>query len=478
MANLSEETVWEEGIYQLETTDPVLGGPDGIDNRQAKELANRTQYLKAQTDLRAPIESPAFTGNPTALTQALGTNNTTLATTAFIQAAISALVASSPGTLDTLNELAAALGDDPNFAATVTALIATKLDASVYNANDILAKLVTVHGTGSGLDADKLNGHAGSYYAPTASPALTGTPTAPTAGAGNATTQIANTEFVQTEISNGLGDIDLSLYAPKVSPALTGNPTAPTQTPGTNNTTLATTAFTQAAIAALVASSPGTLDTLNELAAALGDDPNFATTMTTLIGTKLNASAFTGAAILSLLLSVDGVGSGLDADKLDGVQGSSYARKASPALTGDPTAPTQPAGNNSTRLATTAYAERAVQEFVNNSKSAALVKAWVSFDGTGVVSIRDSYNVSSITDNGAGNYTLNFAAGTFVNTNYAWVGTAQTSADSAHQGIMVVRRPSFTKTVNALQIVTVRSFANTTGDIDSADINVQIFGGN
>lgn len=46
MANLEEKIIWEDGIYQLETTDPVIGGPDGIDNLQAKQLANRTCYLK------------------------------------------------------------------------------------------------------------------------------------------------------------------------------------------------------------------------------------------------------------------------------------------------------------------------------------------------------------------------------------------------------------------------------------------------
>lgn len=46
MANLQENEVWVEGIYQLETTDPVMGGPDGIDNVQAKQLGSRTKYLK------------------------------------------------------------------------------------------------------------------------------------------------------------------------------------------------------------------------------------------------------------------------------------------------------------------------------------------------------------------------------------------------------------------------------------------------
>lgn len=78
----------------------------------------------------------------------------------------------------------------------------------------------------------------------------------------------------------------LDLKAPLASPALTGTPTAPTASPGTNTTQIATTAYADAAAAALVDSAPGTLDTLNELAAALGDDANFAATTATALGTK------------------------------------------------------------------------------------------------------------------------------------------------------------------------------------------------
>ncbi|MGS3062143.1 phage tail-collar fiber domain-containing protein [Escherichia coli] len=75
-------------------------------------------------------------------------------------------------------------------------------------------------------------------------------------------------------------------YAPKASPTFTGTPKAPTAAAGNNSTQLANTAFVQAAIAALVDSSPGALDTLNELAEALGNDPNFATTMTNALAGK------------------------------------------------------------------------------------------------------------------------------------------------------------------------------------------------
>ena len=47
MANLPETKTYETSIYQLETTDPVQGGPEGIDNLQAKQLANRTAFLRS-----------------------------------------------------------------------------------------------------------------------------------------------------------------------------------------------------------------------------------------------------------------------------------------------------------------------------------------------------------------------------------------------------------------------------------------------
>ncbi|MGX5152717.1 phage tail protein [Enterobacter hormaechei] len=123
-----------------------------------------------------------------------------------------------------------------------------------------------------------------SQYAPKESPTLTGTPKSPTAPAGTNTTQIASTAFVQAVVT--LLNNALALKAPLANPALTGTPTAPTAAQTANNTQIATTAFVKSALAALVGSSPAALDTLNELAAALGNDPNFATTMTNALAGK------------------------------------------------------------------------------------------------------------------------------------------------------------------------------------------------
>ena len=79
-----------------------------------------------ETNKKAPLNSPALTGTPTTPTARQGTNNTQIASTAFVMAAIAALVDSSPDALNTLNELAAALGNDPNFATTMTNALAGK----------------------------------------------------------------------------------------------------------------------------------------------------------------------------------------------------------------------------------------------------------------------------------------------------------------------------------------------------------------
>lgn len=88
---------------------------------------NETNDLLAQ---KAPLASPALTGTPTVPTAGKGTNNGQIASTAFVAQAIAALVNSAPGALDTLQELAAALGNDANFATTVTNALAGKVSKS------------------------------------------------------------------------------------------------------------------------------------------------------------------------------------------------------------------------------------------------------------------------------------------------------------------------------------------------------------
>ena len=118
------------------TTQKGLVQLSSATNSDSETMAATPKAVKSVKDLadtKAPLASPALTGVPTAPTAAQGTNNTQIATTAYVRAAISALVGSSPEALDTLNELAAALGDDPNFATTMNNALAGKqpLDATL-----------------------------------------------------------------------------------------------------------------------------------------------------------------------------------------------------------------------------------------------------------------------------------------------------------------------------------------------------------
>ncbi|SAK27442.1 gp53-like domain-containing protein [Burkholderia multivorans] len=117
MTNLVEFERWEDGIYQLETSDPVVGGPDGIDNLQAKQLANRTRYLKKAVEAgQSGFDAHVAAADP----------HPQYATHADLAEKVAALVAQSPETLDTLSELAKALGNDPNFATTITNALGLK----------------------------------------------------------------------------------------------------------------------------------------------------------------------------------------------------------------------------------------------------------------------------------------------------------------------------------------------------------------
>jgi len=103
----------------------TMVGLENADNTadSAKPISTATQTA---LDLKAPLASPALTGVPTAPTAAAGTSTTQVATTQFVGTAVSALVAAAPAALDTLNELATALGNDASFSTTITNSIATK----------------------------------------------------------------------------------------------------------------------------------------------------------------------------------------------------------------------------------------------------------------------------------------------------------------------------------------------------------------
>lgn len=100
-----------------------------------------------------------------------------------------------------------------------------------------------------------------------------------------------------------------------------------------------------------------------------------------------------------------------------------------------------------------------------------LVKAWVNFDGTGVVAINDSFNVIGITDNGVGDYDINFDTA-FATANYVWSGGAEDT--NTNGDAMVGRENGATKSTTAMNIFVID---NANNKIDSPDINVMFIGG-
>ena len=112
----------ESGTVQLRVTnvtDTAIGYLNGV-----------TSPIQTQIAGKAPIYSPTFTGTPEAPTATAGTNTTQIATTAFVKSEVDALISGAPGALNTLDELAAALGDDANYASTITTSLSGKLSLS------------------------------------------------------------------------------------------------------------------------------------------------------------------------------------------------------------------------------------------------------------------------------------------------------------------------------------------------------------
>lgn len=117
---------------------PLSKGDVGLSN--VENIAPKDMGISDATqgalNLKAPLLSPSFTGTPIAPTAAQSVSSEQIATTAFVKAAISALVNGSGAALDTLKELADALGNDPDFATTITNIAGSKL-AKTANLSDL-----------------------------------------------------------------------------------------------------------------------------------------------------------------------------------------------------------------------------------------------------------------------------------------------------------------------------------------------------
>lgn len=387
-------------------------------------------YTKTHIDralaLKANLASPVLTGVPKAPTPAALTNTDQIATTAFVQALFTALVGAAPETLNQINEIAAALGNDPNFSTTIMNALALR--------------------------------------APIASPVLTGDPKAPTPAPGDNDTSIATTAFVQAALrSFGIGaadgtanntlDLDKAIwgsfiktegvesdaalynrpvtgavgtaavcfdvltfglpgrtaqYATQLfaaggrgrtwvrvqhdriwcpwresvmadSPTLTGDPRAPTPAIGDNNTSIATTAFVQSALAVFgvgAVNGPRVID----LDALSQGGLYFATSKASGLPIAANSSLVhvpysDGSAALQICCTLSPPTRIYYRTRSSGVWNGwkEFSVLDSPVFTGDPRAPTAPVGVNDTRIATTAFVQAALGTFgIGSSTSLAV----------------------------------------------------------------------------------------------------------
>lgn len=154
-----------DGTIDLDVNDPVITlGGDLSGSATITNLGNTTitatvaddshnhvignvDGLQAALDLKATLASPTLTGTPAAPTAAANTNTTQVATTAYVQTEITDLIGGAPGALDTLNELAAAIGDDASYAATITTALGTKVAKTSNQALSSAADAMTISGT-------------------------------------------------------------------------------------------------------------------------------------------------------------------------------------------------------------------------------------------------------------------------------------------------------------------------------------------
>lgn len=358
MANLQEKPAWEAGIYQLETSDPVLGGPDGIDNLQAKQLANRTVFLKKQVDdlvsgaltaeyadrlktprniamtgdgswnvtfdasgnasaamtlsnsgvtagsygqltvdakgrvtaARAivPDDVPALdwskitSGKPTTLA---GYGIADGASKSDLQSAVNGLVSNAPANLNTLQELAAAINNDPKYSATVDGKLAGKADKTDLANAGIGGQARNIN-TGALTDL-RPNGF---YHAQAdGGKGVTGVP-------GNGANGVFNVNFLsdkwgsltyrqwggeiyEARLENGAwSSFNRHWHSGNFNPD--GKADKATTLAGYGITDGASKTDLKTAIDGVVAGAPGALNTLQELAAALGNDSNYAATIT------------------------------------------------------------------------------------------------------------------------------------------------------------------------------------------------------
>jgi hypothetical protein len=388
----------------------------------------------------APLVSPTFGGTPSAPTPAPGTSTGQLATTAFVQAAV---VASTTG-VSSFNTRTGAItlsitdvenaGGAPMASPTFTGVPLAPTASPGTNTGQIATTaFVIAQITASVGGVASFNGRTGAVTlvladitgsggAGIASPAFSGTPTAPTATAGTATTQLATCAFVTGALTNSVtsfnsrvgpvtltsADISAAGGAALASPVFTGTPTAPTATAGTNTTQIATTQFVTAALAA-----GGGVSSFNGRAGAVTllttditgaggapiNSPIFTGTPASVTAspgnnsTAIATTAFVTTAVAAAVVSFNGRTGSVSLTTAD-VTNVGGALLASPTFTGVPAAPTAAPGTNTGQLATTAFVQAFSPTAVN---STAVVGVSQDFSGSITLATTDDGAIKNCT---------------------------------------------------------------------------------
>lgn len=286
----------------------------GLVSAQGQVLAyitGLTSDAQAQLNLKAPLASPGLTGTPTVPTPSASDNTTKIASTAYVKTNLADYLPLVGGTLT-----GALIGTAVTASGTVTAQGNVVLGTSTSNTATVNSNISANSQTISPTQLGYVSGVTSAIQtqlnskAPLASPALTGTPTVPTASSSDNSTQIASTAYVKSNVAD---------YLPLAGGTLTG-------------------ALTGTAITA-----SGTVTANGDV--VLGSDNSDTTTLNS------NLSANSQTITPTELSYVAGVTSALQ------TQLNATAPLASPTFTGTPAAPTPSTGDNTTKVATTAYVQ-------------------------------------------------------------------------------------------------------------------------